>query len=149
MPSVKNYKSLFKRDLKRLAKNLETLPSHLLWKKADGVSNSCGVLVQHLVGNLRYFVNHGLGNIDYDRKRAQEFEPSNTTKEELLGEVEQLTDELETVFGDMDEQELTQDYPIDLPFDASRDEFLLHLYGHLNYHIGQLNYLRRILDQQY
>ena len=45
------------------------------------------------------------------------------------------------------EEALLHDYPI-LVFEkkTSTEYFLVHLSAHLNYHLGQINYHRRLLD---
>ena len=138
--------SLFERDLKRLIKNLEDLPEDKLWETREGITNSCGVLVQHLVGNLNFFVGTGLGVTGFERERKKEFEPSYVPKDELIGDVRELIETLDLVFKKMDDEKLSGDYPMDIPFDHSTQKFLAHLYGHLNYHLGQINYLRRMLS---
>lgn len=137
--------SLFERDLKRLIENLEALDEDQLWERRDGITNCCGVLVQHLVGNLNFFVGTGLGDTGFERDRKREFEPSYVSKDKLIEDVRELRNTVNAVFKKLEEEDLTGDYPMDIPFDHSTQKFLVHLYGHLNYHLGQINYLRRIL----
>jgi uncharacterized damage-inducible protein DinB len=68
------------------------------------------------------------------------------SKEELIGDIKKLSKTMNSIFNKMDDQMLIEEYPMSIPFDYSTREFLLHLYGHLNYHLGQINYLRRILS---
>jgi len=143
---TQDLQSLFERDLKRLIKNLEDLPEDLLWETREGITNSCGVLVQHLVGNLNYFVGAGLGDTGFKRNREKEFQPSHLSKEELIEYVRELLETLDLVFNNLESEELAGDYPMNIPFDHSTQKFLVHLYGHLNYHLGQINYLRRMLS---
>ncbi|MGD8748825.1 MAG: DinB family protein [Balneolaceae bacterium] len=143
---VENLQSLFERDLKRLIENIEAIPEEVLWESREGVTNSCGVLAQHLVGNLNHFIGKGLGKTGYIRQREKEFQPSYMSKEELIGDIKKLSKTMNSIFNKMDDQMLIEEYPMSIPFDYSTREFLLHLYGHLNYHLGQINYLRRILS---
>lgn len=137
-------RSYYIRDLDRLIENLRETPEEELWKVPEGVTNSCGVLVQHLVGNLNHFIGEGLGQIGYVRQREQEFVSTETPKEELIQSVEDLKNTLNNVFDVIEEGDLNASYPMELSFEASTGGFLIHLYGHLNYHLGQINYLRRI-----
>lgn len=136
---------LFTRDLKQLIKNLEEMNESSLWEVPDGVTNSCGVLAQHLVGNLNHYVGASLGNSGYVRDRKREFTDTGVSKSELLEDIRRLIETLSTVIRDLDEEELDKPYPGKIPYEGSTRKILLHLYGHLSYHLGQINYLRRIL----
>jgi len=145
MSSLKqDMRSYYIRDLDRVIDNVRETSEDDLWRVPDGVSNSIGVLVQHLVGNLSHFIGEGLGQTGYVRKREQEFVTADTTKEELIQSVEKLKTTLDRVFDAVESESLDEAYPMDLSFEASTGGFLIHLYGHLNYHLGQINYLRRI-----
>lgn len=142
----KDLQSLYNRDLNRLVENLEAVPENRLWETPEGITNSCGVLAQHLTGNLNYFIGTGLGNTGYERDRKKEFQASHISKDELIERVRELSETINRVFDHLDAEDLASEYPMEIPFDYSTQEFLVHLYGHLNYHLGQFNYLRRILD---
>lgn len=142
----KDLRLLFERDLNVLIENIKDTSDELLWKVPDGVTNSCGVLAQHLVGNLNHFIGQGIGNSGYVRDREKEFTNTGRSKEELIRDIEELKDTLGNVFESLEERSLSEDYPLDISYDATTQQFLLHLYGHLNYHLGQINYLCRILS---
>ncbi|TYP95329.1 Protein of unknown function (DUF1572) [Fodinibius salinus] len=144
-PLTQDFRSLYKRDLDRLIDNLQSTSDEQLWKSPEGISNSCGVLAQHIVDNLEHYINHGIGQTDYVRQRDREFTDTHRSKEKLISDIEQLKETLSAVFNAIEDNQLTQDFPVDIPFEASNHKFLLHLYGHLNYHLGQLNYLHRML----
>jgi len=145
MPTLQqDLQQLYKRDLDRLAKNLENIPEDKLWEIPDGVTNSCGVLVQHIVGNLHHFIGNGMGSTGYVRQRDEEFANTGKSKKELLDQIDGLQEMLDEVFANIDNEQLTNKFPLDIPFDGTARSFLLHLYGHLNYHLGQMNYLRRM-----
>ncbi|MDZ7680171.1 MAG: DinB family protein [Fodinibius sp.] len=140
----RDMRSYYMRDLNRLIENLQEIPEEQLWDAPEGVTNSCGVLVQHLVGNLNHFIGEGLGQTGYVRQRDQEFTPSESSKQELIDSVEALKLTLDRVFDSVEDDSLDQPYPMELSFEATQGGFLVHLYGHLNYHLGQINYLRRM-----
>lgn len=142
---TQDFRSLYERDLDRLIDNLQSTSDEQLWQSPDGITNSCGILAQHMVGNLQHYISHGIGQTDYVRQRDREFTATHRSKEELISDVEELKETLSTVFDAIEDDQLTRDFPLDIPFEASKHKFLLHLYGHLNYHLGQLNYLRRML----
>ncbi|MDZ7773854.1 MAG: DUF1572 family protein [Balneolaceae bacterium] len=139
---------LFERDLDRLITEMEQVPEELMWKAPPGVTNSCGVLAQHLVGNLRHFIGAHLGGTDYQRDREREFTNTGVPAASLIREVRELKDALFHILNDLDQGVWEGDYPEGTPLEGSTRQVLVHLYGHLNYHLGQLNYLRRMLDEK-
>jgi len=138
---------LFERDLDRLAENIEAVPEDKIWEAPHGVTNSCGVLAQHIVGNLNHFIGKGIGDTDYVRQRDREFTNTGGSKEELILDIKELKNVLTNIFENLEDDELDKEFALDFPFQATNRKILLHLYGHLNYHLGQLNYLRRILSE--
>lgn len=138
---------LFERDLTRLAQELRAFPdTATLWKAAPGVSNPAGNLALHLEGNLREFVGRQLGGVAYARQRPKEFGDSGLTAEELAGRIEETRDVVGATLRGMAPAALDQTYPEEvLGKPLTSRQFLIHLAGHLNYHLGQIDYLRRVL----
>jgi len=137
---------LFQRDIDRLIANLKEMPEEILWKVPEGVNNSCGVLAQHLVGNLRFFIGKGLGKRSLERDRRQEFRNTGKSREQLISELKELQEMLGTIFSGLESKQIDEAYDLDIPFEMSPKQFLVHLYGHLNYHLGQCNCLRRLMS---
>jgi hypothetical protein len=116
-----------------------------LWRVGPGIANSAGTLGLHLEGNLREFVGRQLGGHDYVRDRPAEFNTRGVAQAELVGRAEALADTIPPVIASLDAQTLDAPYPQDaFGRGMSTRQFLLHLYGHLNYHLGQIDYLRRL-----
>ena len=143
--SIKGLQELFDRDLGRLHENIEGMPESDIWQNYPGVTNSCGVLSQHIVGNLRHFIGSVLGDTGYERDRQMEFTNTGRSRDELLEDITKARETIRETLQHLDSDKLYEPYPLDLSFDYTTYEFLLHLYGHLNYHLGQINYLGRIL----
>jgi hypothetical protein len=141
--------SLFLRDLTRLIQELQAFPNdETLWERAPGVKNSAGNLVLHLEGNLREYIGRQLGQVAYTRVRHQEFAPAGISREDLVQRMEQVKGLVAEVVSGLSESELGATYPEDvLGTPLSSLDFLVHLHGHLNFHLGQIDYLRRILTQ--
>jgi uncharacterized damage-inducible protein DinB len=141
--------ALFSRDLTRLIQELQAFPDdELLWQRAPGVKNSAGNLVLHLEGNLREYIGRQLGHVAYSRARDREFSLSGFSRGELLRRMEQVKELVAKVVSQLSENELTETYPEDvLQTPLSSHDFLVHLHGHLNFHLGQIDYLRRILTE--
>lgn len=139
--------ALFRRDLTRLAQELRAIPSDgVLWTKPPGVSNSIGNLVLHLNGNLREYIGRQLGGVPYTRRRKREFSETGLTIDNLLARVEPLAILIPEIVARLSDADLNRLYPEE-PFNSpiSTAQYLVSLNSHLNYHLGQIDYLRRIL----
>ena len=137
------------RDLGALAQEVEDTPLKDLWEVPEGVKNSVGTLALHLCGNLRHFIGHGLGEDDYKRDRQAEFGRHDASKEEILQEIERTQATTLAALADLSEEDVQKDMPITPPQHEGRSVgfFLVQLCCHLSWHRGQLNYLRRMLNE--
>ena len=145
---MQSYIFLYNRDIDRLLNELEAFGSEsTLWLTRGDVTNTAGNLVLHLVGNLRHFIGHIMGQTDYTRDRDYEFAAKNVSREELKNLVIQAKKEVDVSLSDFDPNSLSSTYPIEVfGSPMTYEYFLIHLNGHLNYHLGQINYLRRIIE---
>lgn len=141
------YARIFSRDLTRVAQQLRAFPDTAsLWRTAPGVSNTAGTLALHLEGNLREFIGRVLGGAAYARDRRAEFETRDIPRDELIARADALSDLVPRVLRQVSLDVLTAPYPerfLDQPL--STQAVLVVLNGHLNYHVGQIDYLRRQL----
>lgn len=140
--------SLFQRDLQSLRKEITSFNHEAdLWRTLPGIANSAGNLCLHLCGNLRHYVGHVLGGDAYVRDRPKEFAAKDLSKAELLAEIDRTLASVERGLGKLAPAQWDTPFPVALPVDAANTgQFLMHLYGHFNLHLGQVNYLRRILQ---
>ena len=138
--------ALFARDLKRLVQELTAFPDTAsLWKTAPGVTNAAGTLALHLEGNLREYIGRQLGGIDYARDRPLEFSRRGVEQQELVARIEAVRAMVPRVIETLSEQQLAAIYPAQvLGKPITTRQFVIHLSGHLNYHLGQIDYLRRM-----
>ena len=137
----------FTKDLNRLYKEIESFKEEKnLWKTMGNVSNSPGNLALHLVGNLNHFVGHVLGKTDYVRNRTFEFEAKAIPKTEILTSIQNTIPIISAAINGLTDLELKKEFPIQIfPNETLTTKgMLLHLTNHLNYHLGQINYYRRI-----
>ena len=141
--------ALFRRDLKRLAQEIEQFPDDAsLWNTAPGVRNSAGNLALHLEGNLREYIGRQLGGVDYSRHRMQEFTATGLTRREMTRRMEELADSIPEVLSGLAGADWERVYPQQvLGMPLSTAQFVIHLHGHFNFHLGQIDYLRRVLTQ--
>ena len=146
--TIQELSSLYSRDMDRLAKEINAYKSEeVIWQKSAATNNAAGNLCWHITGNLQHFIGHMLGGSAYQRDREYEFNCRDIPLGELLQEIERAkTGVLETL-KDMPGNKLSDRFPIDvLGHEMTVGFFLMHLLGHLNYHLGQLSYHRRSLD---
>lgn len=146
--STMNLSSLFHRDLTRLVKQIEAFPNTaMLWTHLSGMTNAAGTLVLHLEGNLREYIGRQLGKVDYRRDREFEFAAIDLRKEDLLLRADDLRRLIPLIVQALSEDERKMPYPEDvLGSQLSVEGFLIHLYGHLNWHLGQIDSIRRALS---
>ncbi|WP_420151438.1 DinB family protein [Spirosoma sp.] len=145
---LQTLKSLFRRDLDRLKKEIESYQHESkIWYFEKSIANSAGNLCLHLVGNLNTYIGAELGKTGYVRHRELEFSLKNVPRAELLVKIDQTIEVVEKALDKVTDQQLQQEYPI-LVFDekTSTEYLLVHLATHLTYHLGQINYHRRLLD---
>ncbi len=139
---------LYIRDLDRVISEINLYQSEgNLWKVAEGINNSAGNLALHLVGNLKTFIGKNLGGIDYVRDRPAEFALKNVPKMELIDGLETTKESVVRSLNSLTNNDLEKIYPENvLGYEMTTEYFLLHLLAHLNYHLGQINYHRRLLE---
>ena len=139
---------IFKRDLEKLKVELELYSREEdIWMVDKQISNSSGNLCLHLLGNLNTYIGARLGNTGYLRNRPLEFELKDVPRAELVNKIEETIKTVDRVLSLLTEEQLASDYPEDVLGGTMTTEFfLVHLATHLNYHLGQVNYHRRLLD---
>lgn len=139
---------LYERDLRKLIEEVNLFQKEEnLWKTTGSVKNCSGNLVLHLIGGLNYFVGTNLAHTGYIRDRPQEFAKKDVPRQELVTQLEALIPLIKTTLSNFSTAQLDAEFPI--PFDDARNSnmyVLVRLYAHLDYHLGQINYLRRILE---
>lgn len=144
---LSSLKPLFQRDLCKLYREIDAYKREEdLWVIEKSISNSAGNLALHLVGNLNSFIGAQLGETGYERDRHFEFHGTGVPKNELLQQIDSTKAMVNQILDQIHPEQLDQDYPIEV-FDKKMTTgfFLIHLLGHLNYHLGQINYHRRLL----
>lgn len=138
---------LFLRDLSNFQQLIEQLEGEeQLWATKEGVTNPVGSLALHVAGNLQHFVGAVMGHTGYQRRRELEFGDRESSRRQVVEELERTKQTLQKVLSQISAQQLQQALGVEvLNRSWTNEEFLLHLYGHLNYHLGQANYLARLL----
>jgi hypothetical protein len=139
--------TLFENDLDKLIVEISLFKDEAsVWTTKEGITNSAGNLALHLVGNLNHFIGKTLGDSGYERKRDDEFSLKNIPREKLISDISDLKGTIKNIIPKLSSEDLKKDFPL-----AIRDEvfstqvMLIYLLAHLNYHLGQVNYLRRMM----
>ncbi len=142
-------RSIFQRDLEKLATEITLFrKEENIWRIGKGISNSAGNLCLHLVGNLNTYIGAGLGNTAYVRDRDAEFSLKNIPAAVLLENINNTKTVVDKTLEQLTGEDMDMEYPM-LVFEKKTTVgyFLVHLATHLSYHLGQVNYCRRLLDE--
>jgi uncharacterized damage-inducible protein DinB len=139
--------SLFEKELDKLKEELAAYEKdELLWKVTEGINNSGGNLCLHLTGNLQHFIGATLGETGFIRNREAEFKLKNIPRQKLLEEVDNAKQVVTDTLEQLSKKELESDYPLQVFGEPLTTQFfLIYLLKHLSYHIGQINYHRRLV----
>ena len=140
--------TLYDRDLKALRKEIELyIEDARIWQLTDGINNPGGNVFLHLMGNLNTFFGAVFVNTGYVRDRPLEFSARDIPREALLKMLDEIHPIVLQVLRDFPMDKLKDTYPIRIfDEDKSNAYIFIHLETHLAYHLGQINYHRRILD---
>lgn len=148
---IKALKELFKRDLLKLKNEISSYNSDTaLWEIEHSIKNSGGNLCLHLIGNLKTFIGNGLTDIGYVRKRDFEFAGKFVERAELYTQIDETIDIVDQALSQLSEEQLKENFPMLIWKEETGMAFtIIHLHSHLNYHLGQINYHRRLLDAKH
>ncbi len=139
--------TIMARELRALAREVQAYPDDAsVWRTFPGIANSAGTLVLHLVGNIQHYVGARLGGSRYVRDRQAEFARREVPRRELLAEIDRAIAAVEDTLPKVSEKTMAADFPEPIGGKTVRTgEFLLHLAVHLGWHLGQLDYHRRLV----
>lgn len=139
-------KTVIVRELRALDREIAAYPDdRSVWTTPTGAPNSAGNLALHLAGNLRHFIGATLGATDYQRDRDAEFATKHLSRGELRSIIASAIEEVSNAFEKITDEQLDAEYPLPVQERMLRtSDYLVHLAVHLSYHLGQLDYHRRI-----
>lgn len=139
---------IYERDLDKLRTEITSYGNENdLWKTADGISNSAGNLCLHLTGNLKHYFGAVLGETGYVRDRDAEFANTNVPRSEMVADIDATKNIVLSTIANLTETDLHKPYPLEVyGHPMTTGFFLTSLATHFNYHLGQINYHRRLLS---
>jgi len=146
---IEAFRQLFVRDLKKLKVEIESYSNEQnIWKLNGKIANTAGNLCLHLVGNLNTYIGKELGGTGYVRNRDLEFSQKDIPQKELILKIEQTIEVVDQSLAKLTGAVLQEEYPLLVYETKSSTGFMLgSLLAHLGYHLGQINYHRRLLDK--
>jgi hypothetical protein len=140
--------TLYERDLRKLIEEVNLFQNEdNLWVTKGSIKNSCGNLTLHLVGGLSHYFGATLAHTGYVRDRPQEFAKKGVPRRELVAQIEALIPVVTNTLNNLTDVQMDSEFPV--IFDDGKNStayVMVRLYAHLGYHLGQINYLRRMLE---
>ena len=137
--------NFYERDIRKLIEEVNLFKNEEnLWRTQGSVKNSSGNLVLHIIGGTNHLIGATLAHTGYVRDRSLEFAKKGVARKDLVDQLEKLIPLVSKTLSAID---IEAEYPMIFD-DATRSNsyVLTQLVLHLNYHLGQVNYLRRILE---
>ena len=146
--SIETHRQLYRDYLEILKKEMSLYKDEKnIWKTEGEVKNSSGNLCLHICGNLNHFFGATIGNTGYVRDRDSEFSKKGLSREELLKGVDDTIEMMEKIFDNLNDEKVNEEYPNDwFGKNVSIGYVITRLVSHLSYHVGQINYNRRLTD---
>lgn len=142
-------RAILLRDLRGLRREIEAYPDDAsVWAIPEGISNSSGTLVLHLVGNMRMYVGRLIGGEDYERDRPREFSARDLPRAELLRDIDLAIGAVDRAMPTLTADRLAAEFPTPIgAVKVNTQDFVAHVAVHLGYHLGQVDYHRRIVTR--
>jgi len=146
---VEVLKELFKRDLNKLKVEIDLYKNESsMWEIEHSIKNSGGNLCLHIIGNLKNYIGNGLAQIGYVRQREFEFTGKFVDRNDLNKHIDETIQIVDQGLSAITDKQMGDNFPIKIWEKETGMIFtLIHLHSHLTYHLGQINYHRRILDK--
>ncbi len=140
--------AFYERDIRKLVEEINLFTSEAnIWKTTGAIKNSSGNLALHIIGGLNHLIGATLANSDYIRNRDLEFKVTGIKRKEIVAQLEALIPMINKTLLPLTAAQMESPYPVFFDKEnASISYVVTQLLLHLNYHLGQVNYLRRMLD---
>ncbi len=135
----------FKQAFARIAGATNQLNDQQMWQRPSSKSNSIGIILQHLTGNLNQWVCDALGGRAYKRNRPVEFEDTKkASKNEMAANFSALGNDVQDVLSKISPDILLSPRHIQ----GSDETVLSALFAtltHLELHAGQITCAAKLL----
>ena len=147
---IKSSAIILERDLKKVIHEINQYEDEKsLWTIRGEIKNSSGNLALHIAGAVHHFIGSVLGNNGYIRNREREFSDKNIETSVIINQLNKAIEILKEVLNKMTDEDIEREFP-EKPGGNTMTVgfFLIHFISHINYHLGQINYNRRIQEKQ-
>jgi uncharacterized damage-inducible protein DinB len=146
----RDFARALERDVAKMIEQVRAYPDEeSLWRTAGSIKNGAGTLALHVAGNLDHFVWASLGGGAYARDRDLEFSERAVPRDEVVARLETCRQRVVRTLEGLDEARLSEPFPAPLPahLQGTVHWFLVHLVAHTNWHLGQMDYHRRLVAE--
>jgi hypothetical protein len=146
---VESVAAILDRDLQALGREVEAYPDDgTLWQLPEGVTNSGGTLVLHLTGNIQHYLGARLADTGFVRDRPAEFSARGVSRVALVRQIEAARSAVRSAAGKLTGEALELDFPeVVGGMRVATGDYLIHLVSHFGYHLGQVDYHRRLVTR--
>lgn len=146
-PAIDAIRRVLVRELQAVRREVESYPGdELLWREVPGLPNPGGTLALHLAGNLRHYVGAVIGGTGYVRDRPAEFSDRGLARAHVIERVDAAIEAVDATLMALTPERALEPYPEAVVGRRPATlDFLVHLASHLGYHLGQLDYHRRMV----
>lgn len=140
--------SLYERDISKLIEEINSFKEEgNIWKTCGTIKNSSGNLALHIIGGLNYLIGATLSNTGYIRNRDEEFINKRIDRKIIVEQLQELIPIINKTVNQLKPEQMESPYPIFFDKENATNSYvLIQLLLHLNYHLGQVNYLRRVFE---
>ncbi|MBK7108535.1 MAG: DUF1572 family protein [Chitinophagales bacterium] len=119
-----------------------------IWNIEGEIKNSAGNLAFHLTGSINYFIGAVMANNGYVRNRDAEFSDKNISREKMISELNTTKTMMEEFISKQDVDFYNAIFPLQTFGENRSNHYALMIIAvHLNYHLGQINYHRRLIGK--
>ena len=142
-----SFADYFRMVQSRVHELTQPLSTEQLWHNPYPHGNSIANLIQHLTGNLNYYLGTQIAGTGYVRHRDQEFDQSGhgRSKDELLKAFDEAIATSIRAVSAQSDSDWSLPYEAQLVDGATRFQQILACAGHAYHHVGQIIYLQREL----
>jgi len=117
-----------------------------LWIIKGEILNSAGNLCLHLLGNLNHFIGHLVGGTGYQRDRENEFSEKDVPRAELNNRIDAVIEVIKKSLPKINDSDMNKTFPDKMGGKIREYGYtLIHITNHFDYHLGQINYHRRLI----
>jgi hypothetical protein len=135
----------FSKAFERIYHGIDQLNNQQIWHRPSSNSNSIGIILQHLNGNLNQWICSAVGGEEYQRNRGEEFkEKDHLSKKDIIIKTDQLKEKITGIISQIPAGSLLS-YRRIQGFDETVMSALITALTHLELHAGQIIYISKLI----